>query len=81
MPRRLGALTSDQTKMINKTLTTKLKKIRKDLEAHDSSEGVVVVGKNFELYVHANGQKMKTTQFYSKVHQKVSDHFLLNADK
>lgn len=64
--------------MVIKTLTGRLKKIRKDLEAQESAEGVVVAGKDFEMYVHANGQSMKTKAFNDKVVQKVSDHLILN---
>ncbi len=51
--------------MINKTLSEKLTELfGQELEAQESSEGVVVVGKNFEMYVHAYGRKLKSAAFY-----------------
>lgn len=59
--------------MVNKTLTSRLKaKYGKMIEAHESSEGVVILGKDWELYVHAQGKSMKTTGFYQRVEKEVS---------
>lgn len=65
--------------MTNKTLSNRLSiKLGEPLEAHESSEGIVVVGKGFECYVHSFGGSLKSAKFYGAVEKQTKEALAKN---